>query len=181
MPDEKELDAETRRGLRILADSTKAKVNAGAARRLYKAADSGNLDDYDKAEAAFDSLPLEQRTRIQLTAETKATTVRQTQVQRKTAKNQRAETRDPKSEKQSATSQTWDLGPTQDQQRPKRISHKDVPRKPEPRADRGRDGESKSWEWQKLPNDPTVVASRKRKPANELEALRQEILRALKD
>ena len=80
-----ELDAETRKGLRILADSTKAKGSEGAARRLYKAADTGSAADYVQAEALFDALPPEKRSSIQSTAENKATTVRETQIRRKKA------------------------------------------------------------------------------------------------
>ena len=148
MSDENELDAETRRGLRILADSTKAKVNAGAAQQLYKAADSGNLDDYDQAEAEFDSLPVEQRTRIQLTAETKATTVRQTQLRRRATKNQQAETEESKSPPRTGSDQVDD---------------------------------DNSWEWKNSRDDLALESHRKRKPSNELEALRQEILRTLKN
>ncbi len=50
MDDVKEVDADTRQGLRILADSTKLKGTEGVARRLNKAAESGSQSDYDQAE-----------------------------------------------------------------------------------------------------------------------------------
>ena len=58
MDDVKEVDADTRQGLRILADSTKLKGTEGVARRLNKAAESGSQSDYEQAETIFDSLPV---------------------------------------------------------------------------------------------------------------------------
>ena len=59
-----ELDAETRSDLRILADSTKAKGSEGAARRLFKADNTGSAADYRQAKAVFDSLSPEKRSAI---------------------------------------------------------------------------------------------------------------------
>ena len=53
MDDVKEVDADTRQGLRILADSTKLKGTEGVARKLNKAAESGSQSDYDQAETIF--------------------------------------------------------------------------------------------------------------------------------
>ena len=64
MDDVKEVDADTRQGLRILADSTKLKGTEGVARRLNKAAESGSQSDYDQAETIFDSLPVDKRQTI---------------------------------------------------------------------------------------------------------------------
>lgn len=216
-----ELDAETRRGLRILADSTKAKGSEGAARRLYKAADTGSSADYQQAEALFDSLPPEKRSSIQTTAETKATTVRATQVRRKKAEQQKPasapaefitwelpdpestdgifKARPPEPESRSAapppreappspraraqqpeqsaprgdgSAKTWDLG---------RIPGNPKPRRPARDEDSDEDGQN--WDWQKLPED-SVSRSRQKKnsaPKNELDALREEMLRTLKD
>ena len=78
MDEVKEVDTDTRQGLRILADSTKLKGTEGVARRLNKAAESGTQADYDQAETIFDSLPVDKRQTIKVTAETKAETIRLT-------------------------------------------------------------------------------------------------------
>lgn len=194
-----ELDAETRRGLRILADSTKAKGSEGAARRLYKAADTGSAADYHQAEALFDSLPPEKRSSIQSTAETKATTVRETQVRRKKGPPVQPTTapaefiewelpppqstegifqaRPPKPEKRPAApsadsaGQAWELGQMPGNPKPSRKRNADP------------DEEGQNWDWQKLPEDPVLNAGRKKNsaPKSELDALREEMLRTLKD
>ena len=78
MDEVKEVDTDTRQGLRILADSTKLKGTEGVARRLNKAAESGTQADYEQAETIFDSLPVDKRQTIKVTAETKAETIRLT-------------------------------------------------------------------------------------------------------
>ena len=83
MDEVKEVDTDTRQGLRILADSTKLKGTEGVARRLNKAAESGTQADYDQAETIFDSLPVDKRQTIKVTAETKAETIRLTNEKRK--------------------------------------------------------------------------------------------------
>ncbi|MDC0158307.1 hypothetical protein OAI47_00980 [Rhodospirillaceae bacterium] len=83
MADDNQVDANTKQGLRILADSTKLKGTEGVARRLSKAADSGMIEDYQQAETIFDSLPLDKRATIKITAETKAETIRLTNQKRK--------------------------------------------------------------------------------------------------
>lgn len=212
------LDAETRRGLRILADSTKAKGSEGAARRLYKAADTGSAADYQQAEALFDSLPPEKRSSIQATAETKATTMRETKVRRKKAEQPAQAPAEfmewslpepdsaegifqmrapPEPEKRPAapppreappqararakqptqpaprgdsSAQTWDLGG-------------DKPKSKRPESDAEVDDEGKDWDWRKLPDDPVLRAAKKKNaaPKSELDALREEMLRTLKD
>ena len=91
MDDVKEVDAGTRQGLRILADSTKLKGTEGVARRLNKAAESGSQSDYDQAETIFDSLPVDKRQTIKVTAETKAETIRLTNERRKDSANKKSE------------------------------------------------------------------------------------------
>ena len=83
MADDNQVDANTKQGLRILADSTKLKGTEGVARRLTKAADSGMIEDYQQAETIFDSLPVDKRATIKVTAETKAETIRLTNQKRK--------------------------------------------------------------------------------------------------
>ena len=105
MVDENQVDANTKQGLRILADSTKLKGTEGVARRLSKAADSGMIEDYQQAETIFDSLPVDKRATIKVTAETKAETIRLTNQKRKqsgsAAPEQNMIASDPAS---------WDLG-----------------------------------------------------------------------
>ena len=91
MDDVKEVDADTRQGLRILADSTKLKGTEGVARRLNKAAESGSQSDYDQAETIFDSLPVDKRQTIKVTAETKAETIRLTNERRKESAGKKSE------------------------------------------------------------------------------------------
>lgn len=247
MADDKELDADTRRGLRILADSTKARGSEGAARRLYKAADTGRQADYQQAEQTFDALPPEKRSSIQVSAETKAETVRVTKARRKvtppsppTADPQPVEflpwelpdpnsaegifrkaepAKQPKPARSSAptneTSQDWELGripgnpkspraapqqpaaakpaPTAEPEQGQSWDFNNIPGNPRARAARkppaaenpppvtDDDDEGQSWDWQKLPEDPTMRRQKAKAPKNELEALRQEMLRTLKD
>jgi hypothetical protein len=216
---DEELDAETRRGLRILADSTKAKGSEGAARRLYKAADTGSAADYEQAEALFDSLPPEKRSSIQSTAETTATTVRQTEVRRKKAQKKPAAA--------PAEFMTWELPdpqgtdgifqakPPEPERRPAAAPPREAPpqararpqqpAQPAPRGDSSQawelgripgnpkpartrrdvdpDDDGQNWDWQKLPEDSVSRSRQKGKaaPKNELDALREEMLRTLKD
>ncbi len=189
-----ELDAETRRGLRILADSTKAKGSEGAGRALYKAAVTGSTADYQQAEALFDALPPEKRNSIRTTAESKATEVRETQLRRKKAAPVKpsapAEFIDwkmPTPEAKQATppaqakgsgkpapnaansGKMWDLQTMPGNQRPARKA-----------ADEVDDGQK--WDWQRLPDDPVTRSNQKKKaPKNELDALREEMLRTLKE
>lgn len=195
-----ELDAETRRGLRILADSTKAKGSEGAARRLYKAADTGSATDYMQAEALFDALPPEKRSSIRATAETTATTMRETQIRRAKAAAAKsaekpaapaefidwkmpapestdgifqnrapAQAKAPAKPQQKAenSGKTWDLQSMPGNQRPARSAEKDE--------------EGQNWDWKKLPEDAVTRSNKKEKPKNELDALREEMLRTLKD
>ena len=105
MADDNQVDANTKQGLRILADSTKLKGTEGVARRLTKAADSGMIEDYQQAETIFDSLPVDKRATIKVTAETKAETIRLTNQKRK-------ETASTAPEKNTIAtdSAAWDLG-----------------------------------------------------------------------
>ena len=219
MADDKELDADTRRGLRILADSTKARGSEGAARRLYKAADTGRQTDYQQAEHMFDSLPPEKRSSIQVSAETKAETVRVTKSRRKPAPPpapapapaeampwelpdpsstegifRRVEPESqpkpkPKSSRPAApadnSSQNWETGRIPGNPKMPRATAK-PPAKPKPArvaAPVDDDAEGRSWDWQKLPDDPVLRAQRKKPKTqkSELAALREEMLRTLKD
>ena len=105
MADDNQVDANTKQGLRILADSTKLKGTEGVARRLTKAADSGMFEDYQQAETIFDSLPVDKRATIKVTAETKAETIRLTNQKRK----ETASTA-PEQNTIATDSAAWDLG-----------------------------------------------------------------------
>ena len=105
MADDNQVDANTKQGLRILADSTKLKGTEGVARRLTKAADSGMIEDYQQAETIFDSLPVDKRATIKVTAETKAETIRLTNQKRK----ETASTT-PEQNTIASDSAAWDLG-----------------------------------------------------------------------
>jgi hypothetical protein len=85
MVDDNKVDADIKQGLRILADSTKLKGTEGVARRLAKAADTGMMEDYQQAETIFDSLPVNKRATIKISAETKAQTIRLTNDKRQQA------------------------------------------------------------------------------------------------
>ena len=105
MADDNQVDANTKQSLRILADSTKLKGTEGVARRLSKAADSGMIEDYQQAETIFDSLPLDKRATIKVTAETKAETIKLTNQKRKKPGPNTTE------QKTSASdSAAWELG-----------------------------------------------------------------------
>ena len=105
MADDNQVDANTKQGLRILADSTKLKGTEGVARRLSKAADSGMVEDYQQAETIFDSLPVDKRATIKVTAETKAETIRLTNQKRK-----QSGSTTPEQNTIASDSAAWDLG-----------------------------------------------------------------------
>ena len=105
MADDNQVDANTKQGLRILADSTKLKGTEGVARRLTKAADSGMIEDYQQAETIFDSLPVDKRATIKVTAETKAETIRLTNQKRKQSGSVA-----PEQNTIASDSAAWDLG-----------------------------------------------------------------------
>jgi len=162
MANDDELDTETRRGLRILADSTKAKGSDGAARRLYNAADTGSAADYQQAKALFDALPPEKRSSIQSIAETKATTLRETEIRRKL---------NPPTQPKSGLVEfaPWKLAVPD--------STEGVFQPQEP----NRNQEGNNWDWQKLPEGAASKTRRKaRTPKDKLDALREEMLRTLK-
>jgi len=196
MANDDELDTETRRGLRILADSTKAKGNDGAARRLYNAADTGSAADYQQAKALFDALPPEKRSSIQSTAETKATTLRETEIRRKSNPPTR-----PKSGlvefapwKLAESGSTEGVFQPQEPEQKRRLAA--VPLRPEDtgktwepdgradvpqKSDSDRNEEGNNWDWQKLPEGAASKTRRKANtPKDKLDALREEMLRTLK-
>ena len=105
MADDNQVDANTKQGLRILADSTKLKGTEGVARRLTKAADSGMIEDYQQAETIFDSLPVDKRATIKVTAETKAETIRLTNQKRK-----QSGSATPEQNTIASDPAAWDLG-----------------------------------------------------------------------
>lgn len=84
MSDEKRLSDIDRRGLRILARSSKTTTAGGRlSERLERAAETGLQLDYEKAERTFDSLPAEDRARIGQKAEKQAETERSLEAGRK--------------------------------------------------------------------------------------------------
>ncbi len=150
MADDNQVDANTKQGLRILADSTKLKGTEGVARRLSKAADSGMIEDYQQAETIFDSLPLDKRATIKVTAETKAETIRLTNQKRKQSGSTESEQNTIASD-----SAAWDLG--------------------DPNSDEGIFS-SKNTPAEKTTNSGTQESDTK----NELDALKEEMQQALK-
>lgn len=84
MSDEERLSDIDRRGLRILARSSKTTTSGGRlSERLERAAETGLRLDYEKAERTFDSLPAEDRARIGQKAEKQAETERSLEAGRK--------------------------------------------------------------------------------------------------
>ncbi|MFX4222117.1 MAG: hypothetical protein ACMVO3_14715 [Thalassobaculum sp.] len=84
MSDEKRLSDIDRRGLKILARSSKTTTAGGRlSERLERAAETGLQLDYEKAERTFDSLPAEDRARIGQKAEKQAETERSLEAGRK--------------------------------------------------------------------------------------------------
>jgi hypothetical protein len=105
MVDDNKVDADIKQGLRILADSTKLKGTEGVARRLAKAADTGMVEDYQQAETIFDSLPVNKRATIKISAETKAQTIRLTKDKRQQATSNKTAIDAPASDLDA-----WELG-----------------------------------------------------------------------
>ena len=89
MDDVKEVDADTRQGLRILADSTKLKVrkewHVGLTKQLRV---DHNLTTIKRKPS---SIPVDKRQTIKVTAETKAETIRLTNERRKESANKKQE------------------------------------------------------------------------------------------
>ena len=150
MADDNQVDANTKQGLRILADSTKLKGTEGVARRLTKAADSGMIEDYQQAETIFDSLPVDKRATIKVTAETKAETIRLTNQKRKQSGSTASEQNTIASD-----SVAWDRG--------------------DPNSDEGIFS-SENTPAEKTTNSGTQDLDAK----NELDALKEEMQQALK-
>ena len=150
MADDNQVDANTKQGLRILADSTKLKGTEGVARRLSKAADTGMIEDYQQAETIFDSLPVGERGRINVTAETKAETIRLTNQKRRAAGSNKTEHNTVES-----GSDAWDLG--------------------DPNSDEGIfNNKNMPTDKTTTPNDQGLDTK------NELDALKEEMQQALK-
>ena len=150
MADDNQVDANTKQGLRILADSTKLKGTEGVARRLSKAADTGMIEDYQQAETIFDSLPVDKRATIKVTAETKAETIRLTKQKRQAAGSNKTEQNTVES-----GSDAWDLG--------------------DPNSDEGIfNNKNMPTDKTTTPNDQGLDTK------NELDALKEEMQQALK-
>ena len=150
MADDNQVDANTKQGLRILADSTKLKGTEGVARRLSKAADTGMIEDYQQAETIFDSLPVDKRATIKVTAETKAETIRLTNQKRRAAGSNKTEQNTVES-----GSDAWDLG--------------------DPNSDEGIfNNKNMPTDKTTTPNDQGLDTK------NELDALKEEMQQALK-
>ena len=150
MADENQVDANTKQGLRILADSTKLKGTEGVARRLSKAADSGMIEDYQQAETIFDSLPVDKRATIKVTAETKAETIRLTNQKRKQSGSATLEQNTTASDPAA-----WDLG--------------------DPNSDEGIFNNKNT-----LSEKTTTSGAQDLDTKNELDALKEEMQQALK-
>ena len=105
MVDDNKVDADIKQSLRILADSTKLKGTEGVARRLAKAADTGMVEDYQQAETIFDSLPIDKRATIKISAETKAQTIKLTNDKRQQAASNKTSADAP-----APDLDAWELG-----------------------------------------------------------------------
>lgn len=196
MNDPQELDRDTRRGLRILAASTK-NASDRAAKRLERAADSGSKADYLEAEAMFNSLPPESRSEISSGAENRARIVKAKIVEQKMAST--------KVQAPGAGAMTWDLGMPKAKSAKKDQSEDDkrkrakpatlpqiagqvswelnkIPPGAPPRRAAKKEEEDledgKNWDWQKLPDDPVMKSARRKNSVeivDEYELLRREI------
>lgn len=195
MDDPQELDRDTRRGLRILAASTK-NASDRAAKRLERAADSGSKADYLEAEAMFNSLPPESRSEISSGAENRARIVKAKIVEQKMASTK---VRAP-----GAGAMTWDLGMPKTKSSKKAEPEDDkrkrvkpatlpqiagqvswelnkIPPGAPPRREAKKDDDpedGKNWDWRKLPEDPVMRSARRKNSVeivDEYELLRREI------
>lgn len=190
MNDPQELDRDTRRGLRILAASTK-NASDRAAKRLERAADSGSKADYLEAEAMFNSLPPESRSEISSGAESRARIVKAKIVEQKMAST--------KVQAPGAGAMSWDLGmpkakasETDKRKRAKPATLPQIagqvswelnkippgapPRREAKKQEDPEDG--KNWDWRKLPEDPVTRSARRKNSVeivDEYELLRREI------
>lgn len=199
--DQDRLSDADRKSLRILAATTKAGgQNARLAHRLEQAAGSGQRADYEKAETAFNALEPESRrtigTRAEKQAETEKVLIARRRVReaRKPAAKPAAEDaplewaplsadlppsppKNKSAREATDTGRDWELG-----QIPKApaASSAPVPLKAKAKAKPTApppDEDGKTWDWQKVPEDPILSARRKKENAdNPFAELRRQML-----
>lgn len=204
MKNDDRLDDQTRDGLRILAAST-GTTHQKAARRLARAAESGQRTDYLEAEAMFNALPAEGRRAIGSSATERARSER--------AVKQQQDAGAVPADAPGADGMTWRLGnipgnptvPTMARKSGGRSGkaggkapaagsiewslgrmpgNPSAPSKPRGKGDEADDDPSEGsvWDWRRPPEDPVLEAQRRRRaPRNAFEELRREMLGPLDD
>ncbi|MEO9963644.1 hypothetical protein [Nisaea sp.] len=172
------MDKIERKSLKILADSTReSQGDTDLTRNLDAAAETGDLQDYDRARDSFDSLPPEERRSIGSGAVEQAETAR---IEAKLSKATRGRPPAPAEqaeEERDMLGLDWVLGkpegaPEVSRKKKNRVRDPKSPR-PTAQAPLSDDGEG-NWNWQALPDDPTLRGSNKDK--DPLQELREQLL-----
>ena len=172
------MDNIERKSLKILADSTRESQGENdLTRNLDAAAETGDREEYDRARDSFDSLPPEERRSIGSGAIEHAETVRieaklsKATSGRPTPPDQQAE------EERDMLGLDWVLGKPEGTPVPrsKKKTQMRPPKSPRPTAQAPLpdDGEG-NWNWQALPDDPTLRSGKKTK--DPLQELREQML-----
>ncbi|WP_028465498.1 hypothetical protein [Nisaea denitrificans] len=172
------MDNIERKSLKILADS--ARENQGESdltRNLDAAAETGDRVEYDRARDSFDSLPPEERRSIGTGAVEQAETVRIEAKLSKATRGRPVPPAEQAEEDRDMLGLDWVLGKSESV--PKAVRKKQTrmqdpeARRPAAQAPLQDDGEG-NWNWQALPNDPTLRGGSKDK--DPLQELREQLL-----
>lgn len=172
------MDNIERKSLKILADS--ARENQGESdltRNLDAAAETGDRVEYDRARDSFDSLPPEERRSIGSGAVEQAETVRIEAKLSKATRGRPVPPAEQAEEDRDMLGLDWVLGKSEGA--PKAARKKQTrmqdpkARRPAAQAPLPDDGEG-NWNWQALPDDPTLRGGSKDK--DPLQELREQLL-----
>ena len=170
------MDNIERKSLKILADSTRESLgDSDLTRNLDAAAETGDQGEYDRARDSFDSLPPEERRSIGSGAVEHAQTVR---IEAKLSKATRGRPVPPEQqaeEERDMLGLDWVLGKPEGTPVPKNKTQMRDPKSPRPKARASApDDEEGNWNWQALPDDPTLRSGHKTK--DPLQELREQLL-----
>lgn len=172
------MDNLERKSLKILADSTRENQgDSDLTRNLDAAAETGDRQEYDRARDSFDSLPPEERRSIGSGAVEQAETVRIEAKLSKATRGRPAAPAGQAEEERDMLGLDWVLGksvgaPKMARKKQTRMPDQKTPR-PTAQAPLPDDGEE-NWNWQALPDDPTLRGGNKEK--DPLQELREQLL-----
>lgn len=172
------MDNIERKSLKILANSTReSQGDNDLTRNLDAAAETGDREEYDRARDSFDSLPPEERRSIGSGAVEQAETARIEAKLSKATRGRPVPPAEQAEEERDMLGLDWVLGkpegaPKVARQKQSRMQDPEVTQ-PATKAPLPDDGEG-NWNWQALPDDPTLRGGNKEK--DPLQELREQLL-----